>query len=103
MGREHVQEQLITDTQPSLHDATRCKHRKLNPIFQVSWESTIMPKRLKFTSNKKTQGRKPPAASQTKQQPPSAGHTATPRKQCGPARATLALIQTKEAPHAIHN
>lgn len=33
-------------------DATRSKHRKLNLIIQVSWESVDVPKRLKFTSNK---------------------------------------------------
>lgn len=42
-----------TDTHPSVQDATRWKHRRLNLIIQVSWESADVPKRLKFTSNKK--------------------------------------------------
>lgn len=45
-------EVFVTDTHTSVHDETRSKHRKLNLITQVSWESTDVPKRLKFTSNK---------------------------------------------------
>lgn len=46
----------------------------------------------------KSQGRRPPAAPQTKQQPLTAVCTATPQKHGAQARATAALIQTKPAP-----
>lgn len=44
-------EKCWSHTHASVHDATRSKHRKLNLISQVSWESDV-PKRLKFTGNK---------------------------------------------------
>lgn len=46
----------------------------------------------------------PPAAVQTKQQPPSAGHRAALRTtKHESARVTLALIHTKIDPHVLHN
>lgn len=51
----------------------------------------------------KSQGREPPAAVQTKQQPLSTGHRASPHKHCESTKVTLALIQTKTHPHALHN
>lgn len=88
-----------THTHTSVHDATRSKHRKLNLITRVSWESADVPKKAQVYKQQKTQRRKPPAAPATKkQQPPTAGRTATPEEHCRPASPTLALIQTKAAP-----
>lgn len=50
-------------------------------------------------TKKKTQGRKPPAAAQTKQQPNTAGHTATPQKPCWTSQRNISIDLDKASPH----
>lgn len=89
----------IQYTQPSLHDATRWKHRKLN--LSVSWESADVPKRLKFTSNKKPRTQATCCFSNKTTATHCRSHSYSSE---APARATLALIQTKPArPPSIIN
>lgn len=85
-----------------LPDATKCECCNLNQIIQDPWESVDELKRLSSQAAK-SQGREPPAAVQTKQQPPSTGHRAAPQKHHESTRLTLALIQMKTQPHSLHN